>query len=257
MQNDSVREPRDGLIIGRNAVLELLKTGRPVECLYLQRGLGGTLSKIAAIAREQGAVIKEVSPVKLDNLCGHGAHQGAAAQLASAAYCEVEDLLARAEAAGEPPFLLIADGIEDPHNLGAIIRTAEATGAHGLILPKRRSAGLSPTVAKTSAGAVAHLPVARTANLAAAVDALKKRNVWVYAAHMDGRPWCEVDYSGGVALIVGSEGNGVSRLLLEKCDFTVSLPMLGRLSSLNVSVAAGVICYEIARQRMALRTFLP
>lgn len=245
-------ESREDLVFGRNAVLELLKTDRPVECVYLQRGLGGTPLKIAAMAREKGIPIKETGQSRLDHLCGHSAHQGVAAQAGAFPYRALEDLFARAEERGEPPFFLIADEIEDPHNLGAIIRTAEAAGAHGLILPKRRSAGLGFTVAKTSAGAVEHLPVARVANLVAAIDTLKKRGVWVYAADMDGQPWCQVDYSGAVALVVGSEGKGVGRLIREKCDFVVSLPMRGEISSLNVSVAAGIVCYEIARQRMGL-----
>lgn len=242
---------REDLVIGRNAVLELLKTGRQVECLYLQKGLTGTISKIAAIAREQGIVIKDANPQKLDTLCGKANHQGVVAQVSAARYSELEEIFQRAEAAGEAPFLIIADEIEDPHNLGAIIRTAEAAGAHGLILPKRRSAGLSHTVAKTSAGAVEHLPVARVANLATTIDALKKRGVWIYAADMDGRSYHTLDYAGPVALVVGSEGAGIGRLIKEKCDFVVSLPMYGQISSLNVSVAAGIILYEIARQRAA------
>lgn len=245
-------EPREDLIIGRNAVLELLRSEKPVECIHLQKGLGGTLNKIAAAARQRGIVLKDSSPVKLDHLCGHSSHQGVVAQIAAADYAELEDIFARAEAAGEPPFLIIADEIEDPHNLGAIIRTAEAAGAHGIIIPKRRSAGLSYTVSKTSAGALLHLPVVRVGNLAGTIDALKKRGLWIYAADMDGENWCGVDYTGALALVVGSEGAGVGRLVKEKCDFVVSLPMRGKISSLNVSVAAGILCYEIARQRMKL-----
>lgn len=248
----SPTEQRDDLVIGRNAVMELLKTERPVECLYLQKGLGGSIGRIAGIAREQGILIKEAAGIKLDNLCGHASHQGVVAQLSASQYSELEDIFARAEAAGEAPFLIIADEIEDPHNLGAIIRTAEAAGAHGVILPKRRSAGLSYTVSKTSAGASAHLPVVRVSNLATTIDALKKQGLWVYAADMDGKAWCQVDYSGPVALVVGSEGSGVGRLIKEKCDFVVSLPMRGEMASLNVSVATGIICYEIARQRLGL-----
>lgn len=243
-------ELRGDLVIGRNAVMELLKSDRSVECIYLQKGVGGLVTKIVAAAQGRGIVCKQVSAVKLDHLCGHAAHQGIIAQTAAAHYAEIEDILARAQAAGEPLFIIIADEIEDPHNLGAIIRTAEAAGAHGLVIPKRRSAGLSYVVSKTSAGASAHLPVARVSNLAAVVDSLKKQGVWVYAADMDGQPWCAVDYAGPVALVVGSEGTGVSRLLREKCDFTVSVPMRGKISSLNVSVATGIICYEIARQRL-------
>lgn len=248
------KEPREDLIIGRNAVLELLSTDRPVECVHMQRSLGGTLNKIAAIARQRGIVVKDSSAVKLDHLCGHASHQGVVAQVSAAVYSELEDIFARAQAAGEPPFLVIADEIEDPHNLGAIIRTAEAAGAHGIIIPKRRSAGLSYTVSKTSAGAVLHLPVVRVSNLASTIDALKKRGVWLYAADMDGKSWCGVDYSGALALVVGAEGAGVGRLIKEKCDFVVSLPMRGKIASLNVSVATGILCYEIARQRMKLQS---
>lgn len=244
---------RDDIVIGRNAVLELLKTGRQIECVYLQKGLGGTVSKIAAISRDKGIVIKEVAGVKLDNLCMHGNHQGVIAQTAAASYCDVEDIFKAAEDRGEPAFIVIADEIEDPHNLGAIIRSAEAAGAHGLIIPKRRSAGLTFAVSKTSAGAAEHLPVARVANLASAIEALKKRGCWIYAADMDGKSWCSVDYSGPLALVVGGEGKGVGRLIKENCDFTVSLPMCGKISSLNASVAAGIILYEIARQRLGLK----
>lgn len=254
-ENENRAELREDLVIGRNAVLELLRAGRPVEYVCLQRGLGGSIGKIAAMAKEKGIVVKDVSPAKLDNLCGHSAHQGVAALLSAERYADLNDLFLRAEQAGEAPFFLLADGIEDPHNLGAMIRTAEAAGAHGLILPKRRSAGLGYTVAKTSAGAVEHLPVARVSNLPSTIDILKKRGVWLYAADLDGQSWNTVDFSGSVGLVLGSEGNGVSRLVKEKCDFTLSLPMRGRIASLNVSVAAGVFCYEIARQRLGLKSF--
>jgi 23S rRNA (guanosine2251-2'-O)-methyltransferase len=247
-------EPREDIVVGRNAVIELLRSGREIECVFLQRSLPG-VNHIAAMAKEKKLVVKDVAAAKLDHLCGHGAHQGIAAQLAAARYAELEDLFKRAEASGEPPFFLLADGIEDPHNLGAIIRTAEASGAHGLIVPKRHSAGLGYTVAKTSAGAVEHLPVVRVPNLVATIEELKKRGVWMYAADMAGESWCPVDYSGGVGLVLGAEGSGVSRLAREKCDFLVSLPMRGKIESLNVSVAAGIICYEIARQRMGISSF--
>lgn len=255
MEKERRSEPREDLVIGRNAVLELLRSENPVECIFLQRGAGGSTGKIAAIARERGIVVKDAAPVKLDNLCGHAAHQGVVAQLASAQYATLEDILARAKASGEAPFLLMADGIEDPHNIGAIIRTAEAAGAHGLILPKRRSAGLSHIVAKTSAGAVSHLPVARVSNLAATVDLLQRLGVWFYAADMEGEPWCGVNYTGAICFVLGAEGSGISRLLREKCDFAVSLPMRGKINSLNVSVAAGILCYEAARQRLRLKGF--
>jgi 23S rRNA (guanosine2251-2'-O)-methyltransferase len=240
-------EPREDIVIGRNAVLELLRTDTQIEALHLQKGLSGTITKIAAIAREKGIVIKESSAVKLDHMCSHSHHQGVIAVTAGANYSELEDIFTKA---GDTPlFIVIADEIEDPHNLGAIIRTAEAAGAHGLIIPKRRSAGLTFAVAKASAGATAHLPIVRVANLATTMDELKKRGLWFYAADIDGKAWHDTDYSGPIGLVVGSEGKGVGRLIKEKCDFTVSLPMHGKVNSLNASVAAGIILYEIAKQR--------
>lgn len=252
MEHSNLPRQRTDLVAGRNAVLELLRSDQPVECIYLQKRAGGTLSKIAAMARDKDIVIKESNAAALDSLCGNAAHQGVVAQTAAAAYATLDDLFARAEAVGEDPFFLIADGVEDPHNLGAIIRTADAAGAHGLIIPKRRSAGLSLTVSKTSAGAVAHLPVARVSNLPSTIALLKERGVWVYAADMQGQHWCQVDYSGAVALVVGGEGTGVSRLVRERSDVVVSLPMRGQIASLNVSVATGILCYEIVRQRLSL-----
>ena len=248
--NNQQQEMREDIVIGRNAVQELLRSENPTESLYIQRGLGGSVLKIAAIAKEKGIPIKEVDSVKLDYMCAHANHQGVIAVTSGAHYSTMEDIFARAEEAGEPVFLVVADEIEDPHNLGAIIRTAEAAGAHGLIIPKRRSAGLTFAVAKTSAGAVAHLPVVRVTNLAVTIDELKKQGVWFYAADMDGKPWCQTDFSGPVGLVIGSEGKGVGRLIKEKCDFTVSLPMRGKITSLNASVAAGIVLYEIARQRV-------
>jgi 23S rRNA (guanosine2251-2'-O)-methyltransferase len=250
--NENTQKPasREDIVIGRNAVAELLRSGREVERVWLKRGLGGSLNKLAAMAREKGAVVKEVDPAKLDSLCDRANHQGAVAEAAAARYSELEDSFALAKTKDEPVFFVIADEIEDPHNLGAIIRSAEAAGAHGLIIPKRRSAGLTFAVAKTSAGAVEHLPVIRVANLAETIKRLKERGVWVYAADTGGRLWCGQDMSGPLALVIGSEGKGVGRLIKEHCDFTVSLPMRGRITSLNASVAAGIILYEIARQRM-------
>ena len=250
--NDKNDNTREDIIAGRNAVLELLKTDRHVECVYLQKGLSGTVLKIAAIAKDKGIVVKDVPQKKLDELCSGERHQGAAAQVSFVPYSELDDIFKKAEEANSQPFIIIADEIEDPHNLGAIIRSAEAAGAHGLIIPKRRSAGLSLVVSKTSAGAAAHLPVARVSNLGFAIETLQSRGVWIYAADTDGQNWCTLDYSGAVALVVGSEGRGIGRLIKEKSDFTVSLPMLGSLSSLNASVAAGIIMYEIARQRMKI-----
>ncbi len=239
---------QESIVAGRNAVTELLRSGREIECIYIQQGeLKGPLTVIAAKARQQGVPIKEVDSRKLDQLAP--GHQGVAAIAAAWPYAQLEDILADA---GEHPFLVLADQIEDPHNLGAIIRTAEGAGAHGLIIPKRHSAGLTTGVAKASAGAVEHLPVARVSNLTATIQLLKKRNIWVYCADMDGQPWCQTNFEGGVALVVGSEGKGVSRIVRENCDGVVSLPMLGKMTSLNASVAAGVLLYEIARQRQGI-----
>lgn len=243
------RAQRDDLVPGRGPVRELLRAHRPVECVYVQKSAEGSARVIVAMARELGVPVKEADARKLDALCPGANHQGIVAVTAAASYASLEDLLALARERGEPPLLVVADSIEDPHNLGAIIRTAEAAGAHGLIIPKRRSAGLTWTVSKTSAGASEHLPVARVSNLGAAVDALKAQGVWIYAADFGGRAYCEVDYAGPAALLVGAEGRGVGRLLREKSDFIVSLPMRGKIRSLNASVAAGIILYEMARQR--------
>ncbi len=241
---------RPELIAGRNPVLEALKNGRALESVNVAKGeVKGSLLKIIAMAKDQGIPVKEVSPAKLEALCGGSSHQGVAALASAAKYSDLEDLFARAEEKGEPPFFIIADELEDPHNLGAVIRTAEAAGAHGVIIPKRRCAGLTPVVYKTSAGAVEYLPVARVANLTDTLKELKARGVWIYAADMDGKNWCSVDYTGAVGLVIGSEGKGVGRLIREQCDFLVSLPMKGKINSLNASVAAGILMYEIARQR--------
>ena len=238
------------LLVGRNAVLEALKSGREINTLLVAKGeRGGSVGRILADCRDRRIVIKEVDKRKLDFLCGQGNHQGVAAYVAAHAYAELDDLFALAEERGEAPFLIVCDDLEDPHNLGAVIRTAEAAGAHGVIIPKRHGVGLTWAVAKAAAGALEYMPVARVGNLAAALDQLKARGVWVYAADMDGTPWCDVSFSGGVALIVGAEGSGVSRLLREKSDFIVSLPMKGKINSLNASVAAGILMYEVSRQR--------
>ncbi len=249
------REERpEGLIIGRNAVLEALRSGRPIDTLFVVRGQkGGTLGPILAHAREAGIPIKETDPHKLDSMCGSAVHQGVAASAAAVPYASLEDVFHRAAQQGEPPFLVIAGEVEDPHNLGALIRTAEAAGAHGLILPKRRSASLTFAVGKASAGAVEYLPVVRVGNLAAAIEDLKKRGIWIYGADMDGANWCETDLTGPVALVVGNEGRGLGRLIRESCDGILSLPMRGKINSLNASVACGILMYEVARQRLGIR----
>ncbi len=252
MEDKKAYNPEE-IIIGRNAVNEALRSGRAIDRLLVAKGARtGTLVSILAIARERGIPVKEADARKLDALCGGAAHQGVLAQAAAHGYAELDDLFARAAERGEDPFFVIADEIEDPHNLGAIIRTAECAGAHGLILPRRRAVGLSYAVGKAAAGALEYLPVARVGNLASTIDELKKRGVWIYGADMDGSPWCRASLTGPIALVVGSEGRGVGRLIREKCDGILSLPMKGSISSLNASVAAGVLLYEIARQRAGL-----
>ncbi len=247
---------QEDILVGRNAVWEALRSGRQVNAVYVAKGeRDSTAAKILALASRNRVPVKEVGAAKLKQLAGETPHQGFVATLPPVDYATVADLYKIAEEKGEPPFFLLADGIEDPHNLGAIIRTGEAAGAHGLILPKRHSAALTPTVSKTSAGAVNYFPVARVGNLVQTAKELKQNGVWLYGADMVGDSYCAVDYSGGVALVIGSEGKGVSRLMKETCDVMVSLPMRGKVSSLNASVAAGILMYEIARQRMGLRAF--
>ncbi len=244
--------------MGRNAVSEALRAGRALDSLYIAKGeRSGPVLALIARAKEAGAAIKEVDPRKLDHLCPGENHQGVAASAAVKEYATVESMLALAEERGEPPFLLICDGLEDPHNLGAVLRSAECAGAHGVIIPKRRSVGLTYAVGKASAGAVEYMPVARVQNLARLLDGLKEKGLWVFAADMDGEPWVQADLTGPCALIIGSEGRGVSRLLKEKADFVLSLPLKGRINSLNASVAAGVLCCEAARQRSGLIAFDP
>ncbi len=252
MAKDDIKT-NDSLVIGRNAVTELLKSGREVENVLIAKGeREGSINRIIAMCKERKIVIKNVDRKKLDFMCAGANHQGVAASIPAHEYSTVDDILAYAQEKGEAPFIIICDEIEDSHNLGAIIRSAEASGAHGVIIPKRRNVGLNFIVAKTSCGALEYMRVARVGNLASTIDELKKKNIWVYCADMDGQSWCKTDFSGGCALVVGSEGNGVGRLIKEKCDVTVSLPMCGRVNSLNASVAAGIIMYEIARQRLGL-----
>ena len=243
-----MEERNNDLIIGRNAVFEALKSERAIDTLLVARGdRTGSIGKIIAECREKGVVVKEVDRKKLDFMCGGSSHQGVAAYAAAHEYADVDDIFAAAEAKGEKPFIIVCD--EDPHNLGAIIRSADAAGAHGVIIPKRRNASLNYIVGKTSAGAIEYVPVARVPNLPALLDELKERGVWVYGADMDGQSWCDTDFTGGVALVIGSEGKGLGRLVKEKCDFIVSLPMKGKVNSLNASVAAGILMFEVSRQR--------
>lgn len=237
-----------GLIAGRNPVIEALKAGKSINAVYVS-GEGGSLGLICGMAREKGIVVKQVSDAKLSAMSGGASHQGVIASGACAEYVSVEDILAISAEKGTPPFIIICDEIEDPHNLGAIIRTAEAAGADGIIIPKRRSASLNVTVFKTSAGAASRLPVARTSNISAAIDLLKKNGVWIYGTDASGEDYTSADLKGSVGLVIGSEGFGMGRLIREKCDFLLSLPMNGEITSLNASVAAGIFMYEAVRQR--------
>lgn len=241
---------RSDLIIGRNPVLEALKAGRPIDSVYIS-GEGGSLSLIARLAKEQGAVVKEAGRQKLDEISGGAAHQGVIAFGACAEYVGIKDILDAARAKNEPPFVIICDGIEDPHNLGAIIRTAECAGAHGVIIPKRRSASLSETVFKTSAGAASWVPVARVPNIPAAIDELKEQGLWIYGTDASGEDYTKTDLKGPIGLVIGSEGFGIGKLAASKCDFMLKLPLKGRITSLNASVAAGIFMYEVLRQREA------
>lgn len=236
------------LICGRNPVLEALKSEASIDTVYIN-GENGILGKICSMAKKNGAVVKNVSSKKLDQLTDGASHQGVAAAIACAEYVSVEDILEISVQKGTNPFIIICDEIEDPHNLGAIIRTAEAAGADGVIIPKRRSASLNATVHKTSAGAASWLPVARVSNLASAIDMLKEKGVWIYGTDASGESYDGVDLKGSIALVIGSEGFGMGRLIKEKCDFLLKLPMNGKITSLNASVAAGIFMYEAVRQR--------
>ena len=244
--------PQEDIIAGRNAVAEALRAGRAIDSVLLAKGdRAGSISALAAQCRRKGLLVKEVDSRKLDALCGPN-HQGIAALAACKETVTLDELFAAAEAKGEPPFFVVCDELEDPHNLGAILRTAETAGVHGVVIPKRRSAGLTSAVYKASAGAVEYVPVARVSNITDALREMKKRGVWVYGLDMDGETWCSVDMKGAAAGVVGSEGRGISRLVKEQCDFIVSLPMRGHITSLNASVACGIVLYEAARQRQGL-----
>lgn len=249
--NDARREQADeNVIYGRNSVKELLSSGRDIEKLYVTDGeREGSINLILGIASERGIPIVECDRTKLDQLSCGGRHQGVVAIAAEKNYSSIEDMISLAESRGEKPFIIVCDGIEDPHNLGAIIRSAECAGAHGVVIPKRRAVGLTTTVSKASAGAIEHMLIAKVTNLASTIDELKERGLWIYAADMDGSVYYETDMRGSVALVLGSEGFGVSRLVKEKCDFIVSIPMYGHVNSMNVSCAAAVILAEVAKQR--------
>lgn len=249
-------DEKEDIIIGRNAVSEALKSGRTIDSILIAKGdRSGSLSKIAGECRERDIVVKEADSRKLDFLCGHSNHQGIVAFTAIHEYASLDDIFSLAESRNEPPFIVICDELEDPHNLGAILRTAEATGVHGIVVPKRRSASLSYAVGKASAGAVEYIPVARVSNISATIDELKKKGLWIFGADFGGEVWCGQDLSGPIALVIGSEGQGLGRLIKEKCDFIISLPMKGKINSLNASVAAGILMFEASRQRSGLCAF--
>lgn len=240
----------ENTVIGRNAVTELLKSGRSVDKLMIASGSDtGSITVIEAMARSAGIPVLHVQRAKLDSLSGGANHQGVVAMAACAEYCTVDDILAIADERGEAPFIMICDNIEDPHNLGALIRCAEGAGVHGVIIPKRHGCGITPVVEKCSAGACEHMAIAKVTNIAVTVDELKKRGIWVYAAEADGASLYETQLTGPAAFVMGSEGYGVSRLVREKCDFTISIPMHGKVNSFNVSCAGAVILCEAAKQR--------
>jgi rRNA methylase, putative, group 3 len=237
------------IIIGRNPVIEAIKSGREIDKIIIQNNATGSVGKIRSLAKENGIVVNGADKAGLDRLAGSGAHQGVVAFVSAHEYSELEDIYQKAEKAGEDPFIVILDNIEDPHNLGAIIRTAECAGAHGVIIPKRRACGLTDVVAKASAGAIEYMPVVRVANIPQLIEKLQADGFWIAACDMDGVTYYEQDLQGKLAIVIGSEGEGISRLVKEKCDFIVALPMTGKISSLNASNAAAVLMYEVRRQR--------
>ena len=237
-------------IEGRNAVIEAFRSGRTIDKLFILDGCqDGPIMTIKREAAKCGCVVKYVTKERLDQISGTGKHQGVIAYAAAYGYAAVEDILNKAKNKGEPPFILLLDSIEDPHNLGAIIRTANLAGAHGVIIPKNRAVGLTATVAKASAGALNYTLVAKVTNLVQTIEALKKEGLWFICADMDGTRMYDLDLKGPIGLVIGNEGSGVGRLVKEKCDFTAAIPMKGDIDSLNASVAAGVLAYEIVRQR--------
>lgn len=243
-------EPSGNIICGRNPVLEAVRSGREIDRLLVAHGVsGGSVTAIIAKCNQRGILIKEISPQKLDYYCGGANHQGVAVMFASQEYSTPEEILADAQKKNEKPFIIICDEIEDPHNLGAIIRTAEACGVHGIIIPKRRSASLNATVAKSASGALEYMKVARVTNIPNTIEFLKEQGVWVFGADMDGEDFADIDFDLPCALVIGNEGKGIGTLTAKKCDRIVSLPMFGKINSLNASVAAGVLMYEAVKKR--------
>ncbi|MDP4146255.1 MAG: 23S rRNA (guanosine(2251)-2'-O)-methyltransferase RlmB [Bacillota bacterium] len=243
---------REDLIEGRNAVIEALRSDRTIEQILIAKGdTEGSINVVLGLAKDKGIVVKEVDRKKLDQMSETRSHQGVIAIVTPYKYCELEDIFSFAESKGEKPFVIILDEIEDPHNFGSIIRTAEVCGAHGIVIPKRRNVGVTPTVYKTSAGAIEYMKIAKVSNINAAIDSIKEKGAWVFGADMDGKEYCyNTDLTGGVALVIGSEGKGISKLTKEKCDVLVKIPMVGNITSLNASVAGGIIMYEILKQRI-------
>ena len=238
-------------IIGRNAVLEALKNNREIEKITIAKGSDGSVKQIAAKAKDKKIPLYYSEKARLDKEAAGGAHQGVVAVVSDYSYCGVDDILEKAERLGEEPFVVILDGLEDPHNLGAVMRTAECAGAHGIIIPKRRAVSITETVAKTSAGAVEYMPCAKVTNIAKTIEELQQRGLWIGACDMDGAVYYEQNLKGPIGIVIGSEGFGISRLVKEKCDFVVSIPMKGKITSLNASNAASVLMYEIVRQRFS------
>ena len=249
--NENYEESKSLVIEGRNAVLEALRSGKPMDKLYVLDGCqDGPIRTIVREAKKHDVILQFVTKERLNQLSETGKHQGVLAHAAAYEYAQVEDMLELAKSRGEDPFIFLLDNIEDPHNLGAIIRTANLAGAHGVIIPKRRAVGLTATVARTSAGALNYTPVARVTNLKKTVEDLKKQGLWFVCADMDGTVMYDLDLKGPIGLVIGNEGEGVSRLMKENCDFVAGIPMKGDIDSLNASVAAGVLAYEIVRQRL-------
>lgn len=241
----------ENIIVGRNPVMEAIKSGRTIEKILIKKGkYEGSIVPIVKKAKEARIIIQETEKGKLDALAEGAAHQGVIAYVSDFKYCMVADILKKAQDKGEAPFVVLCDKITDPHNLGAIIRTAECAGVHGIIIPKRGSVGVNGTVEKTSAGAAEHMLVAKVTNLASVIDDLKEQGMWFVAADMDGQPMYDIDLKGSLGIIIGNEGSGVSRLVKEKCDFIATIPMKGKINSLNASVAGGILMYEALRQRM-------
>ena len=249
--NENYEESKSLVIEGRNAVLEALRSGKPIDKLYVLDGCqDGPIRTIVREAKKHDVILQFVTKERLNQLSETGKHQGVIVHAAAYEYAQVEDMLELAKSRGEDPFIFLLDNIEDPHNLGAIIRTANLAGAHGVIIPKRRAVGLTATVARTSAGALNYTPVARVTNLKKTVEDLKKQGLWFVCADMDGTVMYDLDLKGPIGLVIGNEGEGVSRLMKENCDFVAGIPMKGNIDSLNASVAAGVLAYEIVRQRL-------